>query len=222
MQEHLSITNPEAARILTEGKSAQFLVPFIKRPLSLSDAAKELGVKLPKLSYHVKRFLTLGLLEVTATERRGGRSVKLYQSAAQHFSVPFYLTSSETLEQLVTELTALENRRFRRELARALQNFVPDWSFYVSCNESNSVSFSLKPDKKYLAQGMTTDSLLLDRNEPAIVSNEGRMLLDFDTAKKFQHDLVELYERYMGLQKANGQAYAFRLGITPMKDESLE
>lgn len=104
MQEHLSITNPEAARALTETKASQLLIPFMKCPLSLSDAAKELGVKLPRLSYHVNRFIEFGLLEVICTERRGGRSVKLYRSTAKTFFIPFHVTPSESLEHLVTQL----------------------------------------------------------------------------------------------------------------------
>ena len=79
------------------------------------------------LSYHVKRFVELGILQVASRERRHGRSVKLYSSTAKTFIVPFGVTPSETLEKLIVELTAPEARLFQRELARTLQRLAPDW-----------------------------------------------------------------------------------------------
>lgn len=223
MQEHLSISNPEAARILTEGKSTQLLVPFMKRPLSLSDAAKELGVKLPKLSYHVNRFLELGLLEVACTERRSGRTVKLYQSSAKRFFIPFQLTPSDSLEQLVTSLTAPETGRFRRELARTLQRISPSWGLQVARTErgdKQNVAFSITQAE---AEGQFAfEATLLGAENPAIFSTEGKFTFDFATAKALQRELSDLAERYANKQSDNGQAYSLRLGITPMQDDSLE
>jgi DNA-binding transcriptional ArsR family regulator len=223
MQEHLSITEPEVARALTESKSVQHLVPFMKRPLSLSEAAKELGVKLPKLSYHVKRLLGLGLLEVACTERRGRRGVKLYQSTARSFFIPFHLTPSASLEQLVTSLTAPEAGRFRRELARTLQRISPDWGLQVARTERGdrqNIAFSIT---QVDAEGhLSFDKILLGPEQPALFSTEGKFTFDFDTAKAFQKEMSDLAERYADRQSDRGQPYSFRLGLTPMQDDSLE
>lgn len=223
MQEHLSISNPEAARILTEGKSAQLLIPFMKRPLSLSDAAKELGVKLPKLSYHVKRFTEFGLLEVACTERRSGRGVKLYGSTAKSFFIPFQLTPSESLEHLVTSLTAPETGRFRRELARTLGRISPDWGLRVARTErgkKENISFSIIQAES--ENDISLEDALLTPDHPALLSTEGKFTFDFDTAKALQKELAELAERYTDKQVEYGQTYAVRLGLTPMQDDSLE
>ncbi len=222
MKEHLRIEDPERARVLTDIKTTRLLLPFIKRPCSLSDAAHELGVKLPMLSYHVKRFVELGILEVTRTERRQGRGVKLYGSAAKTLSVPFSATPSETLERLLVDLTYPDTRRFQRELARALQGLTPDWGVYITCTESEAVSFSLRPDSGTLEENVAFTDGLLDSHEPAIVANSGRIDLDFDTAKAFQRELTELYERYTKLQNKKGQPYVYQLGLTPAQDSSLE
>lgn len=222
MQEHLRIEDPETARVLTDARTARLLPPFMKRPHSLSDAAHELDVKLPMLSYHVKRFLELGILTVVGTERRSGRSVKLYSGTAKTFIVPFHATRSETLEKLIIELTAPDARLFQRELARALQRLAPDWGVYLVCNDAQEVSFSLKPDLGVSQREIAFTDGPLGPHDPALISNYGRIHLDFDTAKTFQRDLDELYTRYMKLSDDKGQTYAFQLGLTPIEDKNPE
>lgn len=194
------------------------LEPFMKAPRSLSDAASDLGIKLPRLSYHVNRFLTMGLLYVAGTERRTGRSIKLYSSTAQSFSVPFRLTESDTLETLFTALTASEATHFRRGFTRTLQDIAPDWSINILCDD-RGLAVRFAPLDETLHPFNET---VLGGNFPALFSVEGRFTLDVDTAKALQHDLAELFKGYTKKQVVGGQRYAVRLGVTPIQDESLE
>lgn len=60
MPERLTITRPEVARALIDLKTAQRLEPFMKRELTLGEAAHELGVKLPALSTTSSGFSSSG------------------------------------------------------------------------------------------------------------------------------------------------------------------
>lgn len=217
--ERLTIADPEVARVLVENRSAQLFEPFMKRALSLNEAAQELGVKLPKLLYHVKRFVKLGLLEVACVERRNGRPVKRYRSTAKTFFVPFHVTPSETLERLLSRLTAYENERFQRELARTLQNISPTWGLHIALSKEHGMDFSLTPDNKGAAKPFL--DVIFGFNAPAIISTQGKLRLDFETAKAFQVELRELLARYTQKQTSKGQPYAYRLGLTPLHDESF-
>lgn len=72
MPERVTITRPEVARALIDLKTAQRLEPFMKRELTLGEAAHELGVNLPALLYHVERFLEFVLLGVTGIKTWAG------------------------------------------------------------------------------------------------------------------------------------------------------
>jgi hypothetical protein len=216
--ERLTIADPEVARVLTENGSARLLEPFMKGILSLNEAAQELGVKLPKLLYHVKRFLDLGLLEVACVERRNGRPIKRYQSTAKAFFVPF-ITPSETLERLLSELTAYDTRRFHREAAQTLQNISPTWGLHVALHGDDGVSYALTPDQEGYPKPLL--DVLFGPDAPAILSTEGTLKLDFQTAKALQKELDELYKRYREQRSDKGKPYAYRLGLTPLHDESF-
>ena len=215
---HLTITQPEVARALTKLQTARLLEPFMKRERTLSEAAGELGVKLPALLYHVERFIACRLLEVVREVPRKGRALKVYRSTAEQFFVPFQLTPSETLERLLNELTAHETGRFQREIARTLQHISPTWGLHIALGD-NGVAFSLTPDER----GETTPYLdvILGPNAPAIISIQGTVHLDFQTAKALQGELHELYKRYSQHQ-ADGQLYAYQFGLTPLTDDTLD
>ena len=215
MHERLTIDDPEVARILLDTKTVRLLEPFMKRPLALSEAAKELGVKLPRLHYHVGRFLRFGLLEVAEVQLRPGRAVKRYRSAAKAFFVPFHATPSETLERLLGELSDDDARRFQREAAYTLQHVSPTWGLYLAAG-GDRLDYFLTPDAQGRPQPLL--DVLSGPNAPAIFSAEGTLKLDFETAKAFQNDLRELERRYRAKQQGSGQTYAFRLGLTPARD----
>ena len=214
--DHLIITQPETAELLVNHKTSRLLVPFMKRELSLTAAAAILGVKLPTLHHHVAKFISAGLLEVTRSEPRAGRPVKHYRSTAKIFFVPFHVTRSETLERLLTEVTAAGNSRFYREVTRTLQQISPTWGLHLHCSEEEQINYSFTPDEK-TKLGTLIDALLAP-GAPAAISTEGEMTFDYETAKAFQNDLFRLVQRYDKKQLLAGQPYAYRVGLVPIQD----
>ena len=212
----LTITDETAARILTDTDSVRRLEPFMKRSVTLSEAAEELGLKLSHLLYHVNRFIKLGLLKVTHEQKRGGRAVKLYRTTAEVFFVPFQVTPSETLERLLYDLSTPQEKLFHREAARVLQRQSPDWGLAVSY-DADGVRIALTPH----ADGhVDTASAFFSPDAEALFATDGTLKLDFSTAKAFQKDLYNLYKSYNEKQHPKGQTYALRLGLTPVEDES--
>lgn len=216
----LIITSEKAARVLTDSGAVRRLEPFMKRDTTLSEAAQELNLKLPSLLYHVDKFIELGLLEVVREIARKGRAVKVYRSTAHTFFVPYHLTPSETLAQLLGNLISSSERRFHREAARTLQTLDPDWGLNISCPSDEGISYVLAPRATNFLPRLIENVLKPDA--PALFLSDGTLELDFGTAKALQKDLVDLFETYRQKQDVGNQGYAYRLGLTPLHEDTFE
>jgi hypothetical protein len=216
MKESVEIRNTETARILTDITQARLLEPFFADDTTLSDAAKQLDIKLTTLLYHVTKFMRLGLLEVTKEEARKGKAVKYYRTTANAFSVPFDITPSLSLKQLLTQLTQPTDDVFNREAARTLQEASSEWLLDVFCDKLDGITISIRRKDR------PRDDVSFDPNNAALVSSMGTLYLDFVTAKAFQKDLRALLEQYKKKQNPKEQLYFYRVGLTPAQDDSFE
>ncbi len=195
------------------------LKPFIQEFQTLSDAATTLGVKLPLLHYHAKRFVEHELLELTHTEKRAGRTVKFYGATAKDFFITFEFTSSASLAELLTDLGATANANFYRALAHALQQHSSAGGFLWSLAE-NGEFYSEMLNGPELTEGKEAlQRKILAHGTPALVAIHTALSLDYDSAKTLQNDLVELLGRYETEQIANAQRYSFRIGLAPVPSE---
>ena len=104
------IESGDAASVFTDPKRRRILVAFLGCERSLSDAAKALDMPLNRLAYHVGVFLRLGLIEIVREQKRAGRPILYYRSAADSFLVPAELMRRRPGDALATELReALEH-----------------------------------------------------------------------------------------------------------------
>ena len=208
------VTDPEAASVLTDFAELRFLLPFIFEELSLTEAARTLGLKLNTLHYRVKRLMDLGLLEVAREEPRKGRAVKLYRATSVNYFVPFEATSSETLETLFAQFRAKMNALFHHNVARS----------YL---EVDGIGLRLKAQgRKLHAEFDTPDGSFLARNMgepdfPAIFANDGVLRLERSRAKALQRELEALLKTYSS-DEQTGQHYLLILGLTPLSTSFLE
>lgn len=189
----VQVSDAQVAKALTDKRVWRLMGLFFGEPVPLKVAADELRMTLPALSYWVDKLLGLGLIKIERVEKRKGRAIKYYQAAAEHFFVPFHLTTSDTLEALLDATTAGFDRLYRRQLARLFLKEGDEWglNFYGSSGRGYSFGFSTIPerDEAYVARSLAPEA-------PALYDSVSIHEMDFATAKAFQRELHELYRRY--------------------------
>ena len=213
-EDMLRVTDPEAAKVLTDTREWNLLSIVINREVSLSELASEMNMSLPALSYRVKKLLKLGLLTVSRIERRKGSPIKYYRASAKHFFVPFEVTTFQSLADLLTSTIAPFERRMRHELARVFLERAGDWgmNFYGGMQGGFNFTFSCVPE-----QGDRFMEQSLEPTFPAVHDTELSLGLDFDTAKALQRDLYEVYQRYNEKHVSGQQPYLLRIALVPLQ-----
>ncbi len=219
MKEKVDVTDMEVARVLTDIPQVRLLEPFLKKETTLSDAAKALDVKLTTLLYHVTKFVRLGLLEVAKEEARKGKAVKYYQTTAKAFFVPFDITPSLSLKHLLEHITQPSYDIFNRESAKVLQDISGDWGIEIFSNTTAEKGLTIAIRRRHRSRQQDTG---FDPDKPAFFGSIGGFHLDFATAKAFERELRELLEHYHKKQNPKEQLYFYRIGLTPVQDESFE
>ncbi len=105
-QEQVAVRDPAAVALLVHPKALVALAPFLEHERSLSAAAAEAGLKLPTLTYWVKRLLAVGLLIETRRQQRVGSAIRYYQSRERAFFVPYAALPAEVVESFQRQNTA--------------------------------------------------------------------------------------------------------------------
>lgn len=211
----LEVTDAGAATLLTDWRQRRFLEPFMRRPTSLGEAARELGVALNALHYRVKRLRALGLLEPVAKRPRKGRAVVLYAATAEAFLVPFAATAHADVEAMLRRLSALDT--FTGHVAAALTQAAEPWGILIGKPApGKEVTPQLIPLSRAGKPEPRTPEAILAPEAAALFVAEQGLELDFATAKELQRDLAALARRYEARQTAGEQAYFVALGLTPM------
>ncbi len=212
-QKQLTIEDAETARIFEDRSRVRLLEPFILQPRTLSEGAAKLGIKAPRLHYHARVFLDHGLLEAVGTTKINGRSVKLYQTTAKSFFLPFALTSSATLENLIATLAAPARANFISANVRVLEQLSPGWGLHWAHNGKNDIHYAMLPATLSLEE---INQQVISPEGPALISFQDTLTLEHEKAKALQLDLVELSQRYHALQTKEGQRYHFQIGLVPV------
>jgi hypothetical protein len=212
VKDKLEIRDAEVAKVLIDVTQTRLLEPFFNEDITLSEAAKKLEIKMTTLLYHVTKFIGLGLLTVSKEEARKGKAVKYYRTTAKVFSVPFDITPNHSLSHLLGQINQPEQVIFMRETARALQNMTSQWKLDISQGLTMTMS---RMDKTL------PNNISVGRNDPAVMSTAGGLNLDFNTAKTLEKEMRELIKSYMNKQNPKEQLYYYRIGLTPVQDESL-
>lgn len=204
------ITDTEAADVLTQPNTLRQLEPFLARSLTITQAAKETGEKANTVLSRVRRFVKLGLLEVSEEVKRKGRSIKKYRTTAEVFFVPYEATSAETLEVAMAERDAYWEELLRKSVVKARVEDVGSWGTRIYRDERGrlQIQAAITPDKNYT---------MLDESHPAVLSAwRDSVYLNFEDAKTLQREMFDLLKKYQ--KKQGGQRYIVRLGIAPFTE----
>jgi hypothetical protein len=210
---NFTVTNPEAAAYLSNPHKAVYLYPFIGKERTASQVALEYHTDLRAYLYQIGRMQRLGLLKHTKTQKRKGSPVKYYRASADAFFVPLSATKLEGLEAMVDAWSQSLQPVFLKSFIAALQATDHNWGVRIARDafgrlqiapaaNPNAALDLLAPDVPVMLEGWFTD-----------------LHLDHADAKAFQHELVQLYLRYLG--KSGAQRYIIRMAIAPMDKGAL-
>ena len=202
----LTVTTPEAARLLLEPKHARFIAPFLGRERLVAEVTREIGAPLSTTFRHVSRYCEVGILKVTREQARKGRALKYYRTVADAFFVP----NSLRVTAHDAWLAELE-RATKRGAEHVYGEHLVDWGELIFRNEAGIFSTSLAR-----APGQPVTSLASDA--PAMLTTaHDAVYLDFADAKRLQQDLHTLFETYTA--KGGAQRYLLRLSLVPLPED---
>lgn len=208
LKETKHITDPAAARFLTDPLERQMLVPFMGEGISLGEAAKQLGLQFNTLHYRVQRLMKLGLVERVSEQPRKGRAVKLYRATSQEFIVPFSATPNATIEELFLENGQIMLKVLMSNFARVLLERADEWAFHLTFEEGKQgIIMQMRSQQLHPADESITSA--------AWLSDLG-LKLDVDTAKRLEQELAELFQRYYALEQDGESNYYLSLGLVPL------
>lgn len=200
------VEDPKAIELLVDRSQMRYLIPFLGKEASLSEASAHLSVPLANLHYPLKRLLALGLIAETRREKRQGRSVRYFQSVAEEFFVPGRILPAELV---ISKSEAQWHRRYVSQLVAELLNVtarLPMWGLRVARHPTLGVQITLASEPGVNWAGN-------DDMSPALVFDWVTLELPAHQAKALQQDMRALLARYAALQQQGSQRYLLHLGL---------
>jgi hypothetical protein len=193
-----------AAKLLLSGKAQAVLRPFLNGEYTVGEAAKVIGLPINSVAYWVGKLCKNQILEIVQNQ-----PLVMYKATANAFFIPFSLAGKESMQSLYASIQAPILELFHTGIAEVMNDADGDWGVCISTYEQNLVLTIVDEAR----DGITLNSRRPDA--PATVNLWGYLHLDFEDAKAMQHELIEVYQKY--LQKTGAQRYLLRLGNVPVK-----
>ncbi len=203
----LTITDPEATRLLFDPKRRPSLSPFMAAPTSISEAAESTDTLPNTMLATVRRCVTLGLLEHVGTTSRSGKAVRLYRTTARKFFVT--LDASEDL-MLMPELY------WQRVFNDAFKDALLDYHYRVK--PLGALIERIESGAVIVTGSVDGDPYVASESGPVVYFDWTVLQLDAQQAAALQRELDAVAERYRRLP-AHGSSY-FLVGahLTPIRD----
>jgi hypothetical protein len=188
MSSLITIQDPRAAAVFAQSHLRRILLQFAGQPRSLADVSRALPIDIKPLHRMVSKLHRLGLLKVTAEQKRAGRPIRLYQAAAQRFFIPAAATSVPISNGLVQEL----REALSQDAAIAVKGMV----------------FSLDDD------GRVTGEVVARPGAAFVPLDSWRILrLSAARAAQLKQELVSVLDRFQTETDPNGQVYLIHAGM---------
>lgn len=218
----LKIENEAAIDLLSRPERVALLAPFFESEKSVSEAAEAAGVGFHQMYYLCRRATALGLLKVATLEKRKGRSLKRYRSAAETFFVP-YAHMKETLREifitselrLLPKLTDATMHSFKSILGNVLQD--DEWGRLYWYSETKGLSYFTNSNEKRFPTPKAYLDYLRSAPTPYLRDATDLYLSQAD-ARALQQELVDIYERYAA-QQSDGSKYHLRLYLAQFPED---
>lgn len=101
------IRDPALGSVFASSKMRRLIMVFAAQSLSVGEAAVRANMDLKRLHYHVQKLVRLGLLQLVSVERRAGRAIKRYRTAASAFFIPDEIMPRPFAQEIAQELREL-------------------------------------------------------------------------------------------------------------------
>lgn len=209
----LVVDDEKVADTLTSPDKYFYLLPFMRCERTLTEAAHDLGMKANRLFYQVKRLEKLGLIYVVRTDKRKGRASKVYRAAARRFIIPFTRTSAETMEAIMYRMREPANKKLVEGYLQTLQAHSGPFGLWLSLTEDDLLDMVYAP---LVSDEWLSHEKLLAPDFPAVFSKYASYPLDFETAKKLQQGLIDLFETARANTKNGGKRYLLNFSVVPL------
>ena len=205
------VDEEKAAQLLVDLEQVKLVLPFMGQERSISEVAKDLDMAVDAMTYRVKRFVKLGLLEETRKEARKGRAITYY-CAASAFFVPVKSIPNQTTEELFLHSDVGMRHTIAKSMTKALYESTSfeNWGVLVQKSPDGKPSLGLTPPSADWGF-----EKLLDASAPALLSSWMPLSLEFEDAKALQADLFQLIGKYAS--KQGSQDYLLGLALAPVE-----
>ena len=206
-KKYLMLEQAEAAEVLLSLSKARVLMPFMRETLSLSEAAKILGLKPSSTHYHIQKLLKLGLIELVRTEQNRGRLQKYYCASAQHFLIPSALMHLPTVLEKMYERIVIYNQSFVERLVEQ-----EELGLAVFLSEDGLIEF----EPVHVEEGKL--SSLHAQLETAFLPQYSLIKLNEKQAIKLVNVLNEIQEEARAAEPKSEQKYLLGLSLIPFEE----
>jgi hypothetical protein len=198
----LHLTSQEAALFFVQPRHVRHLFPFMRREVSLAQAALECRLTKSHMSYWLNKMLRLGIIECIRSEKHGRHTVPIYRATAHTFTVPMAQVPVSSDE----EILALGSRDFheieRRSIIRSSSN-----------NEGWNLCFGYT-DKLPQLRMLPADGSI---PEPKHLSKWGCLALSQTQAQSLRGEMEALLNRYRQAETLDGTDYLYKFLLVEAK-----
>ena len=177
MRERLDIDDAASAALLSRPQLQRVVALLIERECTMTELAGATGMSYSLLSHHLKRLQAFGLVEVSGQRPRAGRAAVLYRAAARSYFIPARWCQT------------LPGERLARDLREALDGSAGPKGVLLFHDDGPRVRLVLQE-----ARSDVTELWL-------------RLRLSASSARQFNEELRELFERWRGQQSPSGRSY---------------
>jgi hypothetical protein len=193
MLDCLTVSDPRAAAVLSVERQRRILLSLVEAEHSSGELAALTETPFNLLNHHIRKFLALGLIEVTRSQKRAGTPIRYYRAVARTFFAP--------VEHLSELPGSGLSERLRAELDRAFGASV------------QGVMFGHGPDG--VTMGLVRD-VAADRS--FAIERWQKLRLTADDAKALAHDLQALMRVYEARNQDAGRPFMLHAALAPWGD----
>lgn len=197
---------PEAVAVLVDLGGARCLAPFLGRPSSATEAARELDLPLSVLRRRIATYRRLGLLTVDHVETRSGSPITRYIAPTEFF-VPLHAVPDQLL--MVNEHR--KHDEFVRGLEAVIRGAAADLAepgIRVCRDPSGRIAISGSD-----GPGRTWHPT--PAGAPPVAFEWSTLHLDEHDARQLQHDLEDVVMSYRDRQRPGAPTYVLGACLAP-------